>query len=398
MEQRKFNGNRLRNARVYNGISLTDLAGKTNISKQSISLYENGKNTPDYEKIQVLSRELGFPIDYFFQADKIKTYTETTYFRSQSTATKKGRASQSVKLEFVAQMYEVLLNYVDFPAYNDPQVEFEGFEDPLECQSEEAINEIEEAANKVRNCFGVTEGPIKDLQYVLERNGILVTGFPTNADKIDAFSQRTIVDNADVFLIAVSLGKQFSECRIRFDMAHELGHIVLHPWSEDIESLSKDEFKNRERQANMFASALLLPRDSFLKDVMQYPTDLNYYQHLKKKWKVSIQAMIMRANQLNAITSNQSQYLFRQISKNGWKLAEPGDVSGKLNESIFQGAIDLLFENHVLSPASLLMDFKRHGISLYPNVIEELLYLKKGTLDYEEKVVPLFKIKNNNTD
>ena len=73
-------------------------------------------------------------------------------------------------------------------------------------------------------------------------------------------------------------------------------------------------------------------------------------------------------------------------------------VEGKLNESIFQGAIDLLFENHVLSPASLLMDFKRHGISLYPNVIEELLYLKKGTLDYEEKVVPLFKIKNNNTD
>lgn len=89
MEQKKFNGERLRNARVYNGISLTDLANQSEIKKQSISLYENGKNTPDYEKVCVLSKILGFPVDYFFQDDKIKTYTETTYFRSQATATKK---------------------------------------------------------------------------------------------------------------------------------------------------------------------------------------------------------------------------------------------------------------------------------------------------------------------
>ena len=40
MEQRKFNGDRLRNARIYNGISLTDLATQADIKKQSISLYE----------------------------------------------------------------------------------------------------------------------------------------------------------------------------------------------------------------------------------------------------------------------------------------------------------------------------------------------------------------------
>lgn len=120
-------------------------------------------------------------------------------------------------------------------------------------------------------------------------------------------------------------------------MAHELGHIVPHPWSEDIESLSKEEFKARERQANMFASAFLLPRDSFLRDVMQYPTDLNYYRHLKKKCKVSIQAMIVRAKQLDAISPSQYQYMFRQLSKNGWRTSEPDDVPRELNESIFRG-------------------------------------------------------------
>lgn len=393
MEQRKFNGERLRNARIYNGISLTELAEKADIKKQSISLYENGKNTPDYEKVWILARILGFPYDYFFQEDKVKAFTETTYFRSQATATKKDRAAQSIKLEFVAQMYETLWNYIEFPMYKDPQVDFVGYEDPLDCEVQEAIDEMEDAANKVRECWKIPNGPIKDLQYILEQNGILVTGFSTNEEKIDAFSQRTIVDCAEVFLIAVALGSR-PECRLRFDMAHELGHIVLHPWSEDIETLSKEEFKARERQANMFASAFLLPRDSFSKDVSQYPTDLKFYLFLKKKWKVSVQAMMYRARQLNIISANQYQYMMRQVSKNGWRTKEPDDVPGVLNESIFQGAIDLLFDNKILTPKSLLSDFKRHGVTLYPEMIEELLHLREGTLNVEDKIIPLFRIKN----
>ncbi len=393
MEQRKFNGERLRNARIYNGISLTELAEKAHIKKQSISLYENGKNTPDYEKVWVLANVLGFPYDYFFQEDKVKALTETTYFRSQATATKKDRAAQSVKLEFVAQMYETLWNYVEFPVYRNPQVDFMGYEDPLDCETQEAIDEIESAASKVRECWKIANGPIKDLQYILEQNGILVTGFSTNEEKIDAFSQRTIVDSAEVFLIAVALGSR-PECRLRFDMAHELGHIVLHPWSEDIESLSKEEFKARERQANMFASAFLLPRDSFSKDVSQYPTDLKFYLFLKKKWKVSIQAMMYRARQLNIISANQYQYMMRQVSKNGWRIKEPDDVPGVLNESIFQGAIDLLFDNKILTPQSILSDFKRYGVVLYPEMIEELLHLRKGILNVNDKIIPLFRIKN----
>ena len=395
MEQKKFNGERLRNARIYNGISLTELATQADIKKQSVSLYENGKNIPDYERICILSRILGFPVDYFFQKDKIKTHTDTTYFRSQATATKKDRAAQKVKLEFVAQMYEVLWNYIDFPVYKDPKIEYVGFDDPFECESREAIDEIENAASKVRECWEISRGPIKNLQYILEKNGVLVTGFPINEDKVDAFSQRTIVDKADVFLIAVALGSQNSECRIRFDMAHELGHIVLHPWSEDIESLSKDEFKARERQANMFASAFLLPKDNFLRDISQYPTDLQYYRFLKKKWKVSIQAMVVRAKQLNAISPSQYQYMFRQISKKGWRTKEPDDNPGVLNVSIFQGAIDLLYENNILSARTLLEEFRKSGVSLYPSMIEELLHLKKNTLEVEDKIIPLFRIKDN---
>ena len=66
-------------------------------------------------------------------------------------------------------------------------------------------------------------------------------------------------------------------------MAHELGHIILHPWSEDLEAISKDEFRAREKQANMFASSFLLPKHSFSQDVSAYPTSLEYYVSLKKQ-------------------------------------------------------------------------------------------------------------------
>lgn len=392
MIEKKFYGERLRSARMYRGLTLTELAKRTEISKQSISLYENDNNTPDYMKVRLLASELNFPYDYFFQKDSYAAKTETTYFRSLASATKKDRTAQSIKLEYVAKMYEILLEFISFPEMNLPSVDFVGCDDVFECENEDAIQEIEDIAAQVRKYWDIGTGPIKDLQYLLEKNGIIVTGFDTNEDKIDAFSQRTIVAGNDIYFIAVALGNR-PEGRIRFDMAHELGHILLHPWSEDLEAITKDEFKARERQANMFASAFLLPRDSFGKDIASYPTDLKYYQFLKNKWKVSIQAMIYRTHQLSIMSDNQYQYLMRQVSKNGWRIKEPGDVPYSLNENIFQGAIDLLIEQNVLTAKEILDLFKKNGVTLYPEDMEELLHLRPDTLKVEEKVVPILQLR-----
>ena len=392
MIEKKFYGERLRSARMYRGLTLTELAKRTEISKQSISLYENDNNTPDYMKVRLLASELNFPYDYFFQKDSYAAKTETTYFRSLASATKKDRTAQSIKLEYVAKMYEILLEFILFPEMNLPSVDFVGCDDVFECENEDAIQEIEDIAAQVRKYWDIGTGPIKDLQYLLEKNGIIVTGFDTNEDKIDAFSQRTIVAGNDIYFIAVALGNR-PEGRIRFDMAHELGHILLHPWSEDLEAITKDEFKARERQANMFASAFLLPRDSFGKDIASYPTDLKYYQFLKNKWKVSIQAMIYRTPQLGIMSDNQYQYLMRQVSKNGWRIKEPGDVPYSLNENIFQGAIDLLIEQNVLTAKEILDLFKKNGVTLYPEDMEELLHLRPDTLKVEEKVVPILQLR-----
>lgn len=57
--------------------------------------------------------------------------------------------------------------------------------------------------------------------------------------------------------------------RNRFDAAHELGHIILH---RNIDEQSfKENYKEVERQADLFAGSFLLPAESFSLDV-SWPT------------------------------------------------------------------------------------------------------------------------------
>lgn len=394
MEKREFRGERLKYARIFRGKSLTELANESGISKQLISQYENGDSRPSHERLFTISEILHFPYDFFMQSDLYTAHTDVTYFRSLMSAKRMERAAQSCKLEIAVEIYKALQDeYVDFQPLNIPNIEFSGVDSETDEQAmANAANEIEQIARDLRAYWHLGDGPIENLQFVLESNGIVVTGFPTAADGIDAFSQRTYVSGHDVYAIAVDQGDK-PEGRIRFDLAHELGHILLHPWSESLEMITKEEFKIREKQANMFASSFLLPADTFRKDIQAYPTDLKYYLWLKKKWHVSVAAMLYRANQIKVITDNQFSYLMRQYSKNGWRKGEPDDYPFMLNENVFQGAIDMLFEEGILTPASFMRFLKSRSIDLYPDDIEGILHLRKGTLAVEETMPRIVRLK-----
>ena len=147
----------------------------------------------------------------------------------------------------------------------------------------------------------------------------------------------------------------------------------------------------------MFASAFLLPRSTFGSEVSNYPTDLEYYLWLKKKWKTSIQAMMYRARQLGYVTGNQFQYMMRQVSKRGWRKDEPGDSPYTLGANIFQGAIDLLLDEKIMTAEGILRLFASYGVNLYPDEIEDLLHLREGTLASKEpqaKIVQLRILRN----
>ena len=85
--------------------------------------------------------------------------------------------------------------------------------------------------------------------------------------------------------------------------------------------------------------------------------------------------------------------MMRQVSKQGWRLKEPDDTVFFLNENIFQGAIDLLNEAKILTPASLLRLFRKYGITLYASDIEDLLHLRIGTFDVEDVFPKIIQLK-----
>jgi len=388
MESRRFNGQRLKQALQFRGIRMTDLANRLNISKQSLSLYANGENIPPFENVVKIANELEFPLEFFITEDVSTVITDNTYFRSQASASKISQNAQKIKLEYVAKVYEVFLNFVNFPVKHLPPVNLVLSDNPLEVDLPESINRIENIAKSVRDFWKVGMGPIENLQFLLESNGIIITGFQDVDSTIDAFSQRIQINKQEsVFIVALALGDK-PNVRLRFDMAHELGHILLHEWDENNEYLSKDEFNAREKQANMFASSLLLPRETFGEDVAPYATNIEYYRSLRKKWGVSMQAMMYRARQLGYITSNQFQYMMRTVAAKGWRTHEPGDTPGILNSTIFQGAVDVLFDGGYLSSATLLDAFHKNGIYLSQIDLEDILGLLPGTLAVESKVIP----------
>ena len=386
-----FNGNKLKEARIYRGMSMGELADEIKITRQAVAQFENENNSisPSLDVIFKLAAILKFPVHYFYERNSYDIEVGNTYFRALLSANKKDRMMEEKKTEIVASLYRFLSEYLDFPQLNIIKSDYneKGYD----------YKEIESIAMSLREKWNLEEKPVVDIVNVMERNGIIMSSFKTDKKNIDAFSQLVKYDDKDYYCVILGNDKN-SATRRQFNAAHELGHIVLHDWNCDLEELSKEEFRKREDEANYFAAAFLLPRNEFLKDLL-YEKDLNFYIELKKKWRVSISAMIVRAYQLNILTVNQYQYLMRKISQLKWRNNEPLDDTLELEEpTLFKKAIRIILDNGILSKSELMQELSKRGLGLNREEIEDLLCLENDTLREQIKrnnISEFIKIKGN---
>lgn len=381
---RIFNPARLSEARAYNKITGEELANLVGVKKQAISQFENNKANPEYETVCKISKALHFPIEYFYEEDA-PILQGNTYFRALFSSNKRDLNSQKIKTKYVAQIYHTLAKYVDFPPYNVPCIE--------------DTSDISLVAQNLRDYWGLGLEPIPDMVSLMERNGIIMSEFATDSKKIDAFNQYIEINQIPYRCVVLGTEKP-SFVRRQFSCAHELGHIILHEKFEDLSGINRDDFRKREDEANTFASEFLLPRKSFLADLQVYANKLNRYVELKRKWKVSIAAMIVRAHDLDAINDNQYQYLMRQISQNGWRTIEPLDdyLPIKQPKAIKQ-AINLILLNNVLSGKELLREIKGAGVTLPKDVIDEVINLDSNVIvtdetDLSSKIISFAQLKS----
>lgn len=103
--------------------------------------------------------------------------------------------------------------------------------------------------------------------------------------------------------------------RLRFSIAHELAHLVMHsPISGTVQEL--------EREADRFAAEFLLPAEGIRRDVGP-PVTLAGLVALKPKWRSSIASLIRRVRDLGIVSEAQYRYLMKQLTARGWRKEEP---------------------------------------------------------------------------
>lgn len=370
-----FNGDRLKFARTYRGMSAQELAEKIEVSRQSISQFENysidsDKNSkPSIENIENIAQELKFPVEFFFQKEKENIKIENTYFRALLSSKKKEKQSQINKAVLITVIYDILQEYLEFPDINIPVVQKENLSD----------QDISNAARELRDLWNIENKPIKDIIFLMENNGLVVTALPTNTEEIDAFTQYIKIENKEYMCVVLENEKK-SACRRQFSAAHELGHIILHANKINMNEIERSEFREIERQANLFASELLLPEEEFKKDLIM-PTSLKSYEILKRKWHVSILAMMMRACNLNIITQNQFQYLMKQYTIKNYRKHEPLDNIIEIPQpQTLKRAIEILLTNNIFTPDEFLDELKKREWAVDYRDVEELLNLEEGIL------------------
>lgn len=347
MQERKelFNPKQLTSARISRGLTMKELSEKADISRQMISNYESGKTVPKAESLLKLINVLGFPRS-FFSAEMSDLHSGATFFRSQTAATKKARDMQKEKLKYTYEVYRKLATFVNFPPVNLPPLIEKDIHDIHE-------EDIIQKANELRSVWGIDSvSPIKNLIATAERNGIIIAEANMTDTTLDAVS-RWIIERPFIVLA----NNNESSVRRRFNIAHEIGHILLHNSVESIHDYSSKELKNIiEKQANSFASHFLLPSDAFEETLLS--TSLEYFKDLKKHWHVSIQAMVYKTYSLGLINDDQYLYLNKKISWNKWRSTEPYDDEIPVEKPhLMQAVYNMIVENNVMFPNELINSF-----------------------------------------
>lgn len=357
IDENKIDGKKIEEARLARKLSLAQLSEKIGVTSQAISKYENGKIKPSSKVLINLSDVLDFPISFFINNNSSieeDIFNDSIiHFRSNKHITKKLQEACKVRIKWVNNTYKLICDYFELPTLDIPCLEIKDIDE----LSDEAIENIVE---NLRNYWNLDDKPINNFIDILQKKGFVVTRLDIGTKKIDGFSMWN--DNIPYIFIGT---EKDSAVRSRFDLAHELGHLILH------RNITKEEFEEErdviEHQADIFAAAFLLPRSSFSREIINSSVDSLIL--LKRKWKVSLSAMIKRIQSIELLTENQIKYLRHQMCKYKYYIHEPLDDSIKCEKPyLFKQAFELLTENNILSKddiADIIKLNKKEIINLY---------------------------------
>lgn len=324
-----FDPERLRLAREDAGFRKNELAEAIGISPAAISQFESGRAAPRAATLSAIALACGFPAS-FFRVDGRATRprdADEPFFRSLRSTRQWERREAQAKATLVWRVANELEGYVEFP-----DVSF----DAIPVDDSVRFPAIEEIAVEVRHRWSMPIGPAGNVVRLIESRGGIASRVRPRSQRVDAFSQR--MDGRPIVMLWAT--KQ-DAARSRFDAAHELGHLVMHPDPEPGN-------KTMERQAHAFAASFLMPADQILDELpTKAPTkrDQAHLLGLKRTWGVSVAAIFYRARELRTISPEAHRNAMIRLSDWGWRKDEPGDLGPSEKPTLLRRGLDLVVES-----------------------------------------------------
>lgn len=289
-------------AREYRALTQKELADAAGTKQPQIAMIEGGVlGAASADTMKAISAALDFPMEFFLLAEpRLGFGSSSVYYRKMASITAADRKAISSVTNISRIGLKRLLDAVEVDAdLKLPRIDLDDVD-----------GSPGKAASIVRAAWGLPDGPVSNLTALVERAGIVIIEVDFGIRGISGTGMR-LANMPPLIFINSSLPAD----RYRFTLAHELAHLVIHDAPRE----------TMEDEADDFASELLMQKHEFKVSTAQFgnrPTLRNLVA-LKPYWKVAISAMIMRLEELGAISAEYKRSLFIQMSNLKMRLDEP---------------------------------------------------------------------------
>lgn len=330
-------------ARESRGFTQQSLADKINTNKAQLSRMENGEVSLTEDMLLSMAEATSYPARFFFQKGEVVPVNLA--YRKRQHVPAKIIAPIEAQVNIMRMHAEILLDILKIPA------------SPLPVQEVTDENKPAAIASLVRAAWDIKTPVIENLVQLLEEKGLLINMFDFGTERVDSKSILTGSRFPVIFLNASLQGD-----KQRFSLAYELGHLIMHtftvvPHNRDI-----------AHEANEFAAEFLMPADEIRKD-FEKGVGLPLLGELKRKWKVSMIALLYRADDLGFLSPNQKRYLIQQFNQLRIRRREPAELDVPIERParIYQLIADCRekLSLHVTGIANLLSIQESEYMELY---------------------------------
>ncbi len=323
-------GERLRRFRLARGMSLGNLEDEIDglVSSQTLSKYERGKLQPTAATLNQIAAALGVKSAQLW--GEPPCHVEWIAFRKRARL---GKREQERIQSFVAEEFEKRVQLQE-QIYEGNALELF----PVLSVPVRNLEDAEEAALVLRNTLNLGIDPIANLIGVLEDHYIHII----EVDASEAFDGISAVArdiDGNVLAAAIATRSGLPGDRQRLNITHELGHLIL----ELCENIDP------EKAAFRFGAAFLAPAEQLRRDVGEKRSRIekNELFYLKKRYGMSIQAILFRLRDLGIITDTYYKKWCIQINKFGWKKHEPIEMPPEKPERFHQQVLRALSEEFI---------------------------------------------------